>query len=135
MFIVIGRKRKNRRGMSPENSLLPRDSNVRSRNRDKLIGRYLPLERFALMEIFAQKDAVNGERVTLVGAVVIRTVVFVALVPWMECAVHVIGDAVHHIIVSRLATNLGEVTTPKMLNIKGLKIFYNFLPLFCSTLT
>ena len=33
MFIVIGRKRKNRRGMSPENSLLPRDSNVRSRNR------------------------------------------------------------------------------------------------------
>ena len=32
------------------------------------------------MEIFAQKDAVNGERVTLVGAVVIRTVVFVALV-------------------------------------------------------
>ena len=27
MFTVIGRKRKNRRGMSPENSLLPRDSN------------------------------------------------------------------------------------------------------------
>ena len=33
MFTVIGRKRKNRRDMSPENSLLPRDSNVRSRNR------------------------------------------------------------------------------------------------------
>ena len=47
------------------------------------------------MEIFAQKVAVNGERVTLVGAVVIITVVFVALVPWMECAVHVIGGVVH----------------------------------------
>ena len=33
MFIITGRKRKNRRGMSPENSLLPRDSNVRSQNR------------------------------------------------------------------------------------------------------
>ena len=46
------------------------------------------------MEVFAQKNAVNGERAPLGGAVVILTMLFVALVPWMECAVHVVGGVV-----------------------------------------
>jgi len=66
------------------------------------------------MEIFAQEHAVDGERVPLGGAVVVIKMVFVAMVTWMECAVQTTGDAIHHIIVSRLATNLGEVTAPKM---------------------
>ena len=47
------------------------------------------------MEIFAQQNAVDGERVPLGGAVVVIGVVFVAMMTWMECAVHVIGDVVH----------------------------------------
>ena len=46
------------------------------------------------MEIFAQEDAVDGERVPLGGAVVILTLVVVAMVPWMECAVHTDGGVV-----------------------------------------
>ena len=47
------------------------------------------------MEGFAHINAVHGERAPLGGAVVIQTMVFVALVPWMESAVHVIGGVVH----------------------------------------
>ncbi|CAH3020172.1 unnamed protein product [Porites evermanni] len=71
-------------------------------------------KRFALMEIFAQEDAVHGERVLLGGAVVVIRMVVVAIITWMECAVQTIGDANHHIVVSGLATNLGEFSAPKM---------------------
>jgi len=47
------------------------------------------------MEIFAQKDAVHGVRASLGGAVVNLTLVFVALVPCMESAVHIVGGVVH----------------------------------------
>ena len=46
------------------------------------------------MEIFAQKDAVGGGGVSLGGAVVILTLVVVAVVPWMESAVHTVGGVV-----------------------------------------
>ena len=47
------------------------------------------------MEGFAQENAVHGVRALLGGAVVILPLVFVALVPCMESAVHVIGGVVH----------------------------------------
>ena len=46
------------------------------------------------MEVYAKKDAVFGERVPLGLAVVILTLVAVALVPWMESAVHTVGGVV-----------------------------------------
>ena len=46
------------------------------------------------MEIFAQKDAVSGEGAPLGGAVVILTLVVVAMMPWMESAVHTVGGVV-----------------------------------------
>ena len=46
------------------------------------------------MEVYAKKDAVFGERAPLGLAVVILTLVFVALVPWMESAVHTVGGVV-----------------------------------------
>ena len=39
------------------------------------------------MDICAQKNAVRGHRGPLGGAVVIFSMVFVAMVPWMESAV------------------------------------------------
>ena len=46
------------------------------------------------MEAYAQKDAVFGGRAPLGLAVVILTLVVVAMVKWMECAVHTIGGVV-----------------------------------------
>ena len=46
------------------------------------------------MEIFAQEDAVHGERVLLGGAVVVIRMVVVAIITWMECAVQTIGGVV-----------------------------------------
>ena len=46
------------------------------------------------MEGYAQKDAVFGERVPLGLAVVILTLVVVAMVKWMESAVHTVGGVV-----------------------------------------
>ena len=46
------------------------------------------------MEVYAKKDAVFGERVPLGLAVVILTLVVVALVPWMESAVQTVGGVV-----------------------------------------
>lgn len=46
------------------------------------------------MGIFAQKDAVRGEGAPPGGAVVILTLVVVALMPWMESAVHNVGGVV-----------------------------------------
>ena len=46
------------------------------------------------MEGYAQKDAVFGERAPLGLAVVILALVVVAMVPWMESAVHTVGGVV-----------------------------------------
>ena len=46
------------------------------------------------MVVYAKKDAVFGERTPLGLAVVILTLVVVALVPWMESAVHTVGGVV-----------------------------------------
>ena len=46
------------------------------------------------MEVFAQENAVDGERVPLGGAVVVIGMVFVGMVTWMESAVQTIGGVV-----------------------------------------